>query len=253
MKLQTQFPESGVGEFLVVLRDVDLKVAAEYPTSIPRNARAHVRRVDIVTKEVASLSNGATVDMLEFDVNAPEASVKATVTTAMAGTNNDLVFTAKTGGAAGNDITVLIESTGNGDEPLAVVVVGNAITVVPATDSGAEVTSTAADVKAAIEGDAAAAALIDVAFAGGNDGTGVVVSSATPFALADGAEAFSGVEVQDIVASTNTEDSRTAGQVQTITPTAKVLLEGTQMRFRVTAGSTATTHKADVLISGVLI
>jgi hypothetical protein len=57
--------------------------------------------------------------------------VAATLTTALTGTNNDLVYTAKTAGAAGNAITVAYaQPTSNGS--ISVAVSGSAITVTPA-------------------------------------------------------------------------------------------------------------------------
>jgi hypothetical protein len=55
--------------------------------------------------------------------------VAATLTTSLAGANNDLVFTAKTAGAAGNSITVAYVDPGGVTATATVGVVGNAITV----------------------------------------------------------------------------------------------------------------------------
>lgn len=62
--------------------------------------------------------------------------------------------------------------------PLSVGVAGNAITVTLAIDEANTIVSTAADVKAAIEAAPAAAALVKVSFATGNDGTGIVAQLA---------------------------------------------------------------------------
>lgn len=97
----------------------------------------------------------------------------AALTTAVSGDDNDLVFTAVEPGAAGNDISVTYVVAGE-ETPLTVTVNGKDITVNVATDSGGAATSTAAEVKTAIEGNTAAAALVTVANAGGNDGSGVV-------------------------------------------------------------------------------
>lgn len=109
-------------------------------------------------------------------------SVKAVLTTALAGANNDMTFTADTAGAGGNAITVAYVVAGLSTS-LSVAVVGTAITVNVATDGAGAATSTAAQVKTAIEASGPAAALVDVANAGGNDGTGVVAAlAATPLA-----------------------------------------------------------------------
>lgn len=110
----------------------------------------------------------------------------ATLTTACAGTNNDLVYSAKNRGTGGNSITVAYVVAGN-NTPLTVSVSTNAITVNVATNGGGTATSTAAQVKAAIEASTPAAALVSVANNTGNDGTGVVAAF-TAAALAGGTD-----------------------------------------------------------------
>lgn len=108
------------------------------------------------------------------------ARVTASVTTALTGSNNDLKFTHKSSAAryaAGNSVRVRYVVAGN-STPLTVSVSDNDITVNVATDSGGAATSTAAQVKAAIDASTPAAALVSVANAAGNDGTGVVTALA---------------------------------------------------------------------------
>lgn len=111
---------------------------------------------------------------------------KATLTTALAGANNDIKYTAVARGTSGNSITVAYVVAGN-NTPLTVAVVSNAITVNVATDAGGLATSTADQVKAAIEASAAASALVTVEDATGNDGSGVVAALAAT-ALSGGTE-----------------------------------------------------------------
>ena len=101
----------------------------------------------------------------------------AELTTALAGTNNDVVYTAVTRGAAGNSIRVRYVVSGN-NTPLTVSVSSLDITVNVATDGSAVATSTADQVKTAIEASAPAAALVTVADAASNDGSGVVAALA---------------------------------------------------------------------------
>lgn len=103
--------------------------------------------------------------------------IQASLTTAIAGANNDLVYTAKTGGVAGNAITVTYVVAG-ASTPLTVSVAANAITVNVATSAGSAATSTAAQVAAAVAASAPAAALVGAVNATGNDGTGVVAALA---------------------------------------------------------------------------
>lgn len=101
----------------------------------------------------------------------------ATLTTALSGSNNDLVYTAATRGAAGNSIRVRYVVAGN-NTALSVSVSTLDITVNVATDGSAAATSTADDVKAAIEASTSASALVTVADAASNDGSGVVAALA---------------------------------------------------------------------------
>jgi hypothetical protein len=103
------------------------------------------------------------------------ASTAATLTTALSGTNNDLTYTADTAGAAGNSIRVRYVVAGTGTA-LSVSVSTNDITVNVATDGSGNPTSTAAQVKTAVDASGAAAALVNTANATGNDGTGVVAA-----------------------------------------------------------------------------
>lgn len=101
--------------------------------------------------------------------------VKAAYTTALTGTNNDLVFTAKDGGPGGNEITIVYVVAGT-NTALSVTVAGKAITVNVATNGASAATSTSAQVKAAIEGNADASRLVTVAHSGADTGAGVVTA-----------------------------------------------------------------------------
>jgi hypothetical protein len=109
-------------------------------------------------------------------------SIKAAMTTALTGANNDMTYTADTAGVGGNSITVAYVVSGL-STALSVAVVGTAITVTVATDGAGAATSTAAQIKTAIEASGPAAALVDIANAGGDTGAGVVTAmAATPLA-----------------------------------------------------------------------
>ena len=130
----------------------------------------------------------AVLGAIESSGGAP--AVKAVYTTALAGVNNDLTFLAKTAGVAGNGITVALVNGGS-SQPLTVGVVASAITVNLATSSGGAITSTATQVKNAINAKTEAKALITASVAPGNSGAGVVVALA-PTNLAGGAAAAGG-------------------------------------------------------------
>lgn len=108
-------------------------------------------------------------------------STAATLSTALAGANNDLDFTAVTAGSAGNDITIRYVDPSAISQALAVSVLASAITVSLATDGAGVITSTAAEIDAAIDALPAAAALVTPANKAANDGSGVVIAmAATP-------------------------------------------------------------------------
>lgn len=140
-------------------------------------------------------------------------NTNASLTTSITGTQNDLVFTAAEPGAAGNSISVTYVVAGN-STPLTVTVNGKDITVNVETNGGGTATSTAAQVKTAIEGNTAAAALVTVANAGGNDGSGTV--AAMPKTNLSGAAA---AEVPSVGVSTN------AITVTTVNSTAAAVAE----------------------------
>lgn len=102
---------------------------------------------------------------------------RATLTTALAGANNDVTLIARTPGTAGNSITFRIVVAGV-STPASVGVVANAITFNSATNAGSAATSTAADVVRLLNLDAAASLLVWTRIADGNDGTGVVAALA---------------------------------------------------------------------------
>ncbi|MDF2574039.1 MAG: zinc carboxypeptidase, partial [Agromyces sp.] len=89
------------------------------------------------------------------------------------------------GHEGGNDLRVAMTNSGAADQPLSVDVAGNDITVSLATDSAAVVTSTAAQVVAAINASPAASALVTAYTYRGNAGAGVVAPVAAT-ALSDG-------------------------------------------------------------------
>ena len=102
---------------------------------------------------------------------------KASLTTALAGANNDLVFTAVRGGTWGNSIQVAYIDPGGTSATLGVVVSGFLITVNLGRTASA-IDTTGALLKAAVEASLDAQALVTVAHAASNDGTGLVIALA---------------------------------------------------------------------------
>jgi len=91
--------------------------------------------------------------------------------------NTALTFTAAVAGSIGNQVSVRLRAPDAAASTLSVSVRDRAITVSLATNSGGSVTSTAAQVLAAVNGHADAAQLVNVAHAGGSSGAGVMQAS----------------------------------------------------------------------------
>lgn len=127
----------------------------------------------------------------------PADAVQASKDINPVGDDNGLTFTAVAYGAVGNAITIAYTDPGANDALLSVGVNYNAITVSLATGVAGAITSTAAEVLAAIEASEAASALVTVAIMTGDsgtadDGSGVVTAIAATH-LASGAGSGIGV------------------------------------------------------------
>lgn len=148
----------------------------------------HAKYHDVVAADVANGIALTTVctERTILNIINTEAEAKATLSTNLVGDNNDLKFTSKLKGHFGNTIKVAYVDPDAANAKLAVTVSGTAIAVSLATDATKAITSTASDVKAAIEAVPAAAALVTVANAGADTGAGVVTAMAAT-ALANGA------------------------------------------------------------------
>jgi hypothetical protein len=126
----------------------------------------------------------------------------ALLKTGIVGNNNAITFTARESGSAGNSLAVEILNTGK-EKALSVDVDGDTITVIAATNgTGAgEITSTAAQVIAALAEHDVASQLVTAANTGASSGAGVVVAVAKTN-LADGA----GVAVGRFLTGADTDE-----------------------------------------------
>lgn len=102
---------------------------------------------------------------------------RATLTTALAGTNNDVLISAWYRGTAGNSIRFRIVVAGV-STAASVAVSGNDITFNSATNGASAATSTAAQMIAAVNADPTAGKMVFLQNAAGNDGTGVIAALA---------------------------------------------------------------------------
>lgn len=105
---------------------------------------------------------------------APNAEPATAASLAIATGNAGLVITAKATGLVGNQISLALVKPAGANAALSVAVVGSAITVNLATSAASAITSTAAQVKAAIEAFAGANALVTVTYPAGGNGSAVV-------------------------------------------------------------------------------
>lgn len=142
-----------------------------------------------VTTTLATVANLGS--LLLVSAGAPVSAVQASATINPTGDDNALTITAREYGTGGNSITVTYVDPGANDAALSVTVAGKSIVVSLATNGGGTITSTAAEVKAAIEAHQPAHALVTVAIDDSDtgtedDGSGVVTAIAST-ALENGA------------------------------------------------------------------
>lgn len=118
-----------------------------------------------------------TVPVTDGEVDVTVAAVASYLVTGTEGDDTAILWTAKTAGAAGNDITVTLADPGGNNQSLSVDVADTDITVNLATDGGGAITSTADQVKAAVAADSPGADdLVTAVDSGASDGSGVVAA-----------------------------------------------------------------------------
>jgi hypothetical protein len=105
----------------------------------------------------------------------------AALSTSLTGDNNDIVFTAVTGGQVGNTIGITYIDPGTASAALDVDVDGKVIKVYLATDGSKVITTTSDLLKAAIAAHPVASTLVTCADVAANDGSGVVTAMATTY------------------------------------------------------------------------
>lgn len=115
-------------------------------------------------------------------------SVAAALTLGSSILSDGLVFTAKVPGTAGNAISIEVIDPASASIELSIHVDSNKVKITLATDEGQLITSTAVDIKAAIEANADASALVDVVVLG--DGSGDVSSASRTYLTGGSDEPF---------------------------------------------------------------
>lgn len=121
-----------------------------------------------IEPEVECSPGGAVIFDFQLNTNA----VPATFTDG----SGSLLFASSVYGTGGNATTIQLVDPGAPNVPLSVAVVGAAVTVTLATDGASVLTSTWADVAAAINGNAAAAALMSAVVLQNGDTVAAVIA-----------------------------------------------------------------------------
>lgn len=192
-------------------------------------------------------ANGTNKAVIAFN---PPADTKATVTIDMTNANADMTYTAKLSGADGNLITVVHVNPGAASQPLVVTEDGKIITISLATGSNSAISSTSAQVAAAVN---AASALV----AATAEGTGAgIVNAVSSTALAGGKAAVyvhfktsDFTAAADIVTLRILENATYTGTAATFTPINKnrVLKTASKVAMTGTLAASVTTTSAVVI------
>lgn len=157
----------------------------DYPTATEATAAAVAAAAVAAALLYVPVAAGTIGDVVEIiGSGAPAATAHGTLTVNPTGDDNGLIYTSVAYGAGANAITIRYVDPAANNAALSVSVLGSAITVNLATGVAGAITSTAAEVKAAIDALPAAAALVTVAIqtadsGSGDDGSGVVTAMAS--------------------------------------------------------------------------
>lgn len=135
--------------------------------------------------------------------SAPAAT--AALSTGVVASNNAITWTAVTPGIAANDVTIHLKDPKANSQALSVAVSGSAIVVNLATDGSGVITSTAAQVLAAIIASAPASLLVTAANTGASTGAGVVGASVKTQALSGGADEAFPLNTPVLIAGSRTQ------------------------------------------------
>lgn len=148
----------------------------------------------------ACLAHDKNGKYVAFNTSGPNA---ANYTTFFETFNSNLEFVADTPGVDGNNIRIRYVVAGN-NTPLTVGLVGTDITVNLATDGSGVPTSTATQIKAALDGNGAIAALINTNHVAGSTGAGIPESSFTFVPLQFGSSGAAVATIVEQIEATNT-------------------------------------------------
>ncbi len=179
----------GLGERAFGVAELDSAATTEPAHSVER-------RVNVARRgSIARVTAGAAItagDLVQSDaagraITFDADGTFATLATGVVGSNNAITWTSRLPGDDGEEITITIVDPAGNNVSLSVDVDGRDIVVTGATDGASVLTSTAAQVIAAVQEHDTASQLVDVANTGASSGAGVVAAVAET-ALASGVD-----------------------------------------------------------------
>ena len=158
-------------------------------TLVDERASVSMAACDSFARASGSVTRGDRLNIADTSGNVKKA--QSTLTTALTGTNNDLVWSAASAwlGEKGDLITIEYRDPSANSASLSIVVEGTAIIVNLATDGSGVITSTGDTIKTALAAHGVAAAMVSAVDATDNDGSGVVTAM-TATRLSGGANDF---------------------------------------------------------------
>lgn len=157
----------------------NIRVQRNFDTIYDITMESHLSGANVFTPDIITIAQINMTDGGVAQLTLNPTGAKATVTIQPAGTNNATTYTAMTAGTAGNAINIVYVSSGTPNTALCVEVEGKDIKVDLATDGSSNIISTAAQVRAAVNANTAAAALV-VGTAPGAE-TGIVAAVSQTF------------------------------------------------------------------------
>ena len=160
--------------------------------------------VAYVNPGTPSAALGVVVTDSDIVVNlATTAGTASSGTSGVAGNNNGITWTAATVGTVGDDIVVILEDPDDNNQALGVTVNGRTIIVSLATDGGGAISSTAAQVWAAVNADPTASAIVT----GANTGvsTGAIAPTDEIVQLANGVDPVPSSTATQVIAAVESE------------------------------------------------
>jgi hypothetical protein len=189
--------------------------------------------ITVAMVDPGAASQVLSVAVVDTDITvnlATDAGTASSGTTGVEGNNNGLTWTAQEVGVQGDNIVIVLEDPDDINQVLAITVTGTTIVASLATDGAGAITTTATQLKAAIEADAGASALVAVDHTGGSTGAAAVtdeveqlsggVDPAISSTAAQVIAAVNGnVDASALVIASNTGASTGAGLVAAVAKT----------------------------------